>query len=138
MRSLLFVLYISVLLSCNQEGPKKIILPNGEVSDNKDIFDSWAMCSTFDGKQVAQMNVCPIITFISNGSGYVTSNTSITESFTWSLKKAHMKILYKRITSNSTFPDTNYYAEFTKQNDIMNLLLKHNDNSYYLSKSIEQ
>ena len=117
------------LISCNQN---TTIFQ--KVSDNEDIFSSWAMCSSASNGILTQMNTCPIVTFTNNGMGYITSNTLITESFKWALKKKNMKITYSKQYSNTTFTDTNYYAEFTKEKDVINLLLRHHGNEYYLSR----
>ncbi|MFT3907946.1 MAG: hypothetical protein QM737_00860 [Ferruginibacter sp.] len=134
MKIIFRIFFIVAFISCNQESSTKNIFPVLKVTDNNDILDSWAMCSTSGNGQMIQKNVCPIITFTANGTGYVQFNSLIAETFTWKLDKVHMKITYKSSDTHSTFPDTNYYAEFRKEKDIMKLSLRHNDKNYYLSK----
>jgi len=102
--------------------------------DNKEILDSWAMCATSNNGMMYQMNSCPTITFTKRGTGYVVKSTLITESFTWTLDKESMKIIYKTNSTNSTFPDTFYYASFNREKELVNLTLRHNDNFFYLSR----
>ena len=134
MKKVFATLLILCFISCNQGTSKSNIFSNLKVTDNKNILDSWAMCATSGRDGLIQMNACPIITFTDNGMGYVTINSIVKESFTWKLEKVNMEIIYKNQNINSTFTDTNYYAEFSKEKDIMNLSLRHNDSYYYLSK----
>ncbi len=134
----LFVLFILLTFSyCNDGTSNNLSQPGPadfKISDNKDIFSSWVMCSSFSIGIMTQMNTCPIITFTNNGAGFITSNSLITESFKWRLEKKNMRIIYSKQYINTTFPDTNYYAEFSKQEDVINLVLRHKRNEYYLSR----
>lgn len=92
------------------------------------------MCATSGNGMMVQMNVCKTVVFNNNGTGYVEHNSLISENFVWNLKNPGLKIFYSNNEINSTFADTSYYASFTKQKERIDLILTHNDQSYYLSK----
>ncbi|MFM2326527.1 MAG: hypothetical protein RIR31_729, partial [Bacteroidota bacterium] len=131
-------LFTQVLVSCNQKSSNTKANQNNfteaTTTDNKDIFGTWTMCSSSDKDAMIQMNTCPIIVFKNNGRGFVQINLLITENFDWTLEKRSMKIIYANKNATLIFPDTNYYADFNKQKGRIDLMLRHNDNIYYLSK----
>ncbi len=137
-----FLLTLSLLLySCNQKKSSKDkelpdFLKDLYVTDNTDIIGSWTMCSTFGDGTMIQFNVCPTVSFLNNGTGYIGNVSIPSEQFTWTLKKGALKIYYKDKISNSTFSDTFYNAIVTKQNDLQNLIISQtkNGNAFYLSK----
>jgi hypothetical protein len=135
---LLLFLFTQVLVSCNQKSSNTKANQNNfteaTTTDNKDIFGTWTMCSSSDKDAMIQMNTCPIIVFKNNGRGFVQINLLITENFDWTLEKRSMKIIYANKNATLIFPDTNYYADFNKQKGRIDLMLRHNDNIYYLSK----
>lgn len=126
------------LISCNQESSKSKSNQNNSkpltITDNKDIFGSWSLCSRSGKGTMIQMNTCPLIVFKNNGRGFVQNNSTITENFDWVLNKRNMRIIYANKSANLTFPDTNYYADFNKNKDRIDLMLRHNDQYFYLSK----
>ncbi len=138
----IFLLTLSFLLySCNQKTPSKDkelpdFLKDIYVTDNTDIIGSWTMCSTFEDGMMIQFNVCPTVSFLNNGTGYIGNASIPAEQFTWTLKKGALKILYKDKISNSTFSDTFYNAIVAKLNDQQNLIISQtkNDDRFYLSK----
>ena len=132
MKQIFIILSIVLYVSCNSNS-KEVSITNNKL-DHNEMLDSWAMCATSNNGIMNQMNVCPIITFMKNGTGYVVKNTIVTESFSWTLNKEQMEIIYKNNSANSTFPDTFFYASFNREKDIINLTLRHNDNFFYLSK----
>ncbi len=79
------------------------------------------------------MNVCPTVTFSSTGLG--DDNNPVFNNFMWTLKKNQLKVIYKNKNLNQTFPDTTYFVYFTEEKDRLDLVIRHNDHSYYLSKS---
>ena len=132
MKLIFITLNIVLFTSCNPNSQKVII--DKDKLENSEILDSWAMCATSNNGIMNQMNSCATITFMKNGVGFVIKNTLIAESFSWSLQKASMKIIYKNNSANSTFQDTFYYASFYKEKNVLNLTLRHNDNFFYLSR----
>ena len=85
---------------------------------------------------ITQYNVCPTVSFLNNGTGYIGNSSILTEHFSWTLKKGTLNIYYKDTVSNSTFSDTFYNAIISKQNDRLNLGISQikKDNVFYLSK----
>ena len=135
----LLSLFIGILLfSCNQENSEiKISKSNSRdstISDYKDIFGEWSMCTTSSNGMMIEMNTCKTIVFNNNGTGYIGNNSSIAENFTWTFKKPGMKIMNTAQNADPTFPDTFYYADFNNREGRIDLILKHNNNSFYLSK----
>ena len=127
------------LISCNHDSENKTNQSNFNtlnISNNQDIFGTWSMCATYGNGTMVQFNTCPTIVFKNTGTGFIERNSIISENFSWSLKEPHLKILYVNKGSDCTFPDTNYYADFSKKIDGVDLILKHNDQSYYLSKGV--
>ena len=100
MKILLYLILTLTFISCNQGSANSKVSQNGvadiKTTDNKDIFDAWAMCSTVSNGTMIQMNVCPIIVFTNSGKGFVEMNSLITESFYWKLEKKNMKIQQKQ------------------------------------------
>ena len=137
----LFLLTISWLLfSCNQRTSNEDnALPEFAkdiyVTDNIEIIGSWRMCSASGNGMMTQYNVCPTVSFLNNGSGFVGTSTVFSERFSWTMKKGVLSILYDK-TLNSTFPDTVYNAIINKQNQQTNLVISQpkKDNVFYLSK----
>jgi hypothetical protein len=103
-----------------------------EISDNKDIAGSWTMCATSSNGLAIQKNVCPTIIFIGNGSGYVEMGSEITEHFIWTLKKSILEVNYESKSSDQTFPDTTYIANFSRENGSRLLTLNHGSYQCYL------
>lgn len=79
------------------------------------------------------MNVCPTIIFSSTGTGY-DGDPIFDKTFTWTLEQGQLKIIYNNKNSSRTFPDTTYFASFTKHSKGIDLLIQHNSQTYYLSK----
>ena len=129
------------ITSCNQNKSNKSSLTHlndSDISDNNDIFGTWTMCAVSDSSTITQMNVCPTITFDSAGTGYVQKGIVITENFVWTLKKNDFKIETRNRISSPTFRDNRYYAYLTRQKDTTNLLLRHNNQSYYLTRLLRR
>ncbi len=134
-----FLLLTLVIISCNAEPQNKTNqqpLNDPTISTNKNIFGTWSMCASYGKETMVQYNTCPIIIFKKTGTGVVERNSIILENFTWTLKELHLKILCNSISAGCTFPDTNYYADFNKRIDGVDLILRHNGQSYYLSKGV--
>ena len=127
-----------LLISCNQDNSSKKTSNNfindSTISNTRDIFGHWTMCATSGNGVMIQGNTCKNIVFNNNGIGYIENNSLISENFNWTLKKPGMKIINYVGINSPTFPDTFYYAFFTKSDSGIDLILSHNDNSYYLSK----
>jgi hypothetical protein len=141
MRLLLALIILVTITSCNHKKSYKVELNNFSdlgITDNKELFGTWAMCSVADSGTMTQMNVCPTITFKSDGTGYVEKGTIITESFAWTLKKNSFKISYSNKPLSPTLSDTNYSAYFSQQKEMPELVMRHNDQSYYLSKPLRR
>ncbi len=133
----LLLMIIFLVISCEEEPSKTkadIESSRRAISDNKDIFGSWTMCSTSDGYNMIQMNTCPIVRFNFNGTGSVEKNSLNVENFIWSLKSPGLIITYNDAPQNLTFADTFYYVSFDKRKDKFYLMLRHNEQSYYMSK----
>lgn len=139
MKALIVIPCMAISFSCNQNtsNQKNINQSNHvdlKISDNPDIFGIWTMCATSGIGIMIQMNTCNTVVFNSNGTGSIENNSVIAENFVWALKNPGMTITYKNNNSNFTFSDTFYYADFSKKDNRINLILTHNDYSYYLSK----
>jgi len=141
MKTIFFSILSLLLFSCNQKKstndkdlPK--FFKDIYVTDNTEIIGSWAMCSASGNGMMTQYNVCPKVSFLINGEGYVENSANLSERFSWTLKKGVLNILYDTKTTNSTFPDTNYNAIINKQKQQMNLVISQpkKDNVFYLSK----
>ena len=139
MRTSITLLLIMAITSCNSDSENKTN-PTGivelNVSNNKNIFGTWSMCASYGNGTMVQFNTCPTIVFNKTGTGFVARNSIISENFTWTLKEPHLKILYINKGPDCTFPDTNYYADINKKIEGVDLILRHNDHSYYLSKGV--
>jgi hypothetical protein len=137
-----FIYLFSLLLfSCNQRSPtNNADVTDGfkdiYVTDNAEIIGSWTMCSAFENSILTQYNVCPNVSFLNNGSGYVGNTSTPSERFGWTLKKGVLNILYDTHSTNSTFPDTSYNAIIKKQDQQSNLIISHpkKNNVFYLSQ----
>ena len=138
MKELLVLFSFLILYSCNSDQSHDRLLHvksiETDISDNKDIFGTWTMCSSSSNGAMIQPNTCQTIVFNSNGTGYIENNAIATENFNWTLKMPGMKIHYPKNLAKQTFPDTTYYVDFSKRDNRIDLILRHNDNSYYLSK----
>ena len=141
MKNILFVLLGLLLFSCNQdsaskdkevsENPKNI-----SFTDNVQILGSWTMCSSSGNGMMTQFNVCPTISFLENGSGFVGNSSIAIDRFSWKFEKGKLNILTNGKASNATFPDTFYFARITMEKNLRNLVIstKKNDSQFYLSK----
>lgn len=95
------------------------------------------MCAIASNGQMIQMNTCPIVTFKKDGVGYVSNNAFVSNTFQWRLRNFGMKIIYNKTDPNNTLPDTTYYASFFNEKNMTTLSLKHNEQTFYLNKSVE-
>ena len=134
MKSFSILIFITILISCNQKENRNNLSPQKsdflEVSDDYNIFGNWEICATSYNGTMHQMNVCPTIGLIQNGTGHFGIETI--ESFTWTLKKSKLSI-----ANCSILPDTFYYATSIKDKDLIKLILTHNENQYDLSRQLE-
>jgi hypothetical protein len=124
------------LFSCKSRTPDKQVSQvsfKDKVSDNQNIFGKWTMCATSSNGTMIQMNVCPTIMFDSTGMGY-DGDAVFGKPFSWTLKERQLKIIYSNKNSSPTFPDTSYFVSFNKQPEGIDLIIQHNNESYYLSK----
>lgn len=72
MKYLLAFTVIASLMACNQSDNKIVeALTKTDPTDNNNILGQWTMCSTLKGGMMIQANVCPTISFETNGRGYV-------------------------------------------------------------------
>ena len=121
MKSFSILIFITILISCNQKENRNNLSPQKsdflEVSDDYNIFGNWERCATSYNGTMHQMNVCPTIGLIQNGTGHFGIETI--KSFTWTLKKSKLSI-----ANCSILPDTFYYATFIKDKDLINLIEK--------------
>ena len=129
------------LFSCNQETPtnekkQQEKSTNLHVTDNKEIIGNWTMCSASGNGMMTQYNVCPTVSFLNNGTGYVGNSSILAEYFSWTLKKRALSIYCKDTIYNSTFFDTFYNVIISKQSDRLNLVISQTkkDYAFYLSK----
>lgn len=131
----LFILsYNQYITSKDKEIPED--LTNISFTDNMQILGNWTMCSSFGNGMMTQLNVCPTISFLANGSGFVGNSSITTDRFSWTLEKGKLNILPINKNSNAVFADTFYFARITVENKLSNLLIStaKNDSQYYLSK----
>jgi hypothetical protein len=137
LRQQIFSLILTItLFSCKPQTSDKQFSQvsfKDKVSDNQDLFGKWTMCATSGNGTMIQMNVCPTITFGSTGTGY-DGDPVFCKTFTWTLKKRQLKIMYSNKTSSETFPDTSYFVSFNKQSKGIDLIIEHDDHYFYLSK----
>lgn len=141
MKTIFFSILSLLLFSCNQKtstNDKDLpeFFKDIYVTDNVEIIGSWTMCSASGNGMMTQYNVCPTVSFLNNGSGYVVNPSNLSERFSWKLKKGVLNILYDPKTTNPAFPDTLYNAIINKQKQEMNLVITQTkkDNVFYLSK----
>jgi hypothetical protein len=141
MKTIIASIFFLLLFSCNQptSNNDKILeekSTNLYVSDNTEIIGSWTMCSSFGNGIMTQYNVCPTVSFLNNGTGYVGNSSILADHFRWTLKKRALNIYYKDMVSNSTFSDTFYNTIISKQNDRLYLVISQTkkDYAFYLSK----
>lgn len=141
MKNILFVLLGLLIFSCNQDTGSK----NKEVSENLknisftgnvQILGNWTMCASSANGMMTQLNVCPTISFLANGSGFVGNSSITTDRFSWTFEKGKLDILPNVKDANSTFSDTFYFARITTEKNLRNLVISatKNDSQYYLSK----
>ena len=141
MKTIFFLTLSLLLFSCNQKTStedKELpdFVKDVYVTDNTEIIGSWTMCSASGNGMMTQYNVCPTVSFLNNGSGFVGNSSALSERFSWTLTKGALTIYNKDTISNSTFSDTFYNAIISKQNDRLNLTISQtkNNNAFYLSK----
>ncbi len=115
----------------NSSGQKNI-----SFTDNLKIVDNWTMCSSSGNEMMEQYNICPTISFLANGTGFVYKSGITTDRFSWTLKKNNLNIFPNDIFSKSTFYDTFYLTRITREKDLKKLVISStkNDNQFYLSK----
>jgi hypothetical protein len=130
-----------LLFSCNQEtstNDKKLTEKSNNlyVTDNTEIIGNWTMCATSWNGMMTQYNVCPNVSFLNNGKGYVGNAPFLAEHFNWTLKKGILNISYKDTISNSTFSEALHDITISKHNDRLDLVIRQtkNDNVFYLSR----
>ena len=111
-------------------------LKNISFTDNTEILGNWTMCSSSGNGMMTQLNVCPTISFLANGSGFVGNSALSADRFTWTLEKGKLNILANDKVSNATFSDTFYFAKITTENNLMNLVISatKNDSQFFLSR----
>ena len=141
MKYILFLLLGLCLFSCNENTESKdkalTVAPiNISFTDNVNILGNWIMCSSSGNGMMTQFNVCPTVSFLSNGSGFVGSSSLATEHFSWTFEKGKLNIYTTGKVSDATFSDTFYFARISKENNLTNLVISDskNDTQLYLSK----
>ena len=138
----IFLSFLSLLLfACNQDTSSKDKEVSGDsknisFTDNLEILGNWTMCSSSGNGMMTQFNVCPTISFLVNGSGFVGNSALSADRFTWSLEKGKLNILPNDKVSNATFSDTFYFAKISTENNMKNLVISatKNDSQYFLSR----
>ena len=141
MRSLFLTVAILTVCSCSFKDSDKsnsIELNQTNISDNQDIFGNWVMCATSDGKTMTQMNVCPIISFESSGTGYVKNGTIISNIFTWNLRRNRLEITEINDNSDPFFLQKTYNTIFQKLQNKINLQLQNDSVSLYLTRFLQR
>ncbi len=138
----IFITFLGLtLFSCNQDtasSEKK--LPGNlkfvSSTDNVEILGNWTMCSTYGNGMMEQFNVCPTISFLANGSGFVGNSSLTTDRFSWTFEKGKLNIFTNDKTSVTTFSDTFYFARISTKNNLKKLVISatKNDIQFYLSK----
>ena len=141
MKNIIFFLLSFIIFSCNQNSPSKnktlsSDTKNISFTDNIEIFCSWTMCSSFGDGNLIQYNVCPTISFLSNGFGMVGNSAISLDRFTWTFQKRKLSIYPSAKVSDATFSDTFYFAKISTEKSIKTLLIcsKNTDTQFYLSK----
>ena len=141
MKNIFFGFLVLLQFSCNQDAASKDKEPSEKLStmsfaDNVQILGNWTMCSSSANGMMTQFNVCPTISFLANGSGFVGNSAITTDRFNWTLEKGKLNIFPNGKASNATFSDTFYFAKITIENKLSNLLISatKTDSQYYLSK----
>jgi hypothetical protein len=133
---------IFIIYSCRENNKPRDIdskladAITNSVADYSNILGQWSMCVESCVGQAVQYNVCPIITFNSNGSGTKITSSNKTENFTWVLRNKLLEITYVTETSYKTFPDTNYIVTFKEgsENNELEIRQEQKDCSFYLSR----
>lgn len=136
------LLSIFIIYSCRENNKPRDIdtkLANtiiNSVADYSNILGQWRMCTESCGGQMTQYNVCPIITFNSNGSGTRITSGNETENFTWILRNKSLEFTYVTGTSYKTFPDTNYIVTFKEgsENNELEIRQEKKNCSFYLGR----
>ena len=141
MKNIFFSFLVLYLFSCNQDtvsNDKGVSenFNNISFTDNLQILGNWTMCSSSKNGMMTQFNVCPTISFLANGSGFVGNSAITTDRFSWTLEKGKLSIFPNGKASNATFSDTFYFARINIENKLSNLLISatKTDSQYYLSK----
>lgn len=129
------------LFSCNQDTTSKDKkfyenLTNISFTDNAQILGNWTMCTSSENGMMTQFNVCPTISFLVNGSGFVGNSAITTDRFSWKFEKGKLNIIPNDKVSTATFLDTFYFAKITMEKELLSLVISatKNDSQYYLSK----
>src|SRR5436305_2987339 len=138
MKYQLYLIIIIIFISCNNTKQKKYFTLVS-ITDNKNIFGQWQMCSVSDSSgMMTTSNVCSIITFNIYGTGLITDASGMQENFTWSLKNRTLKISHQFKKSNDTFSDTAYIISFEKETQLIKLQIQqvNNNEIYYLTKQL--
>ena len=142
MRSSSLFVFIFIISSCgrgnkpddiNAEQTTSLI---NSFSDYSNIAGQWSMCSELKDLKVIQYNVCPIITFNTDGTGSVKTTELETDIFTWTLSNLKLIIKSENYKSNKIFQATNYSIIFKPGLGNKELELRHKtkDISFYLTK----
>ena len=94
------------------------------------------MCASYGNGTMEQFNVCPTISFLENGSGFVGNYAITTDRFSWTFENDKLSILPNGKALNPIFSDTFYFARITMEKNLSNLVINatKNDNQFYLSK----
>jgi|GEM_PF-3213183 len=139
MKQIFFLAIFASSLSCKlnpSNESKPVPLASVAQGHNNEIFGGWAMCASFAGGVMTQLNTCLSVTFNIDGTGTVTSSTTLKEYFNWTIKKNQLKIIYENKFADTVFPDTIYYTQFYKKQDLIHLTISHNNEAFYLSRSL--
>ena len=141
MKTILLPFLSLILFSCIQHATPKDneltgYLKNISFSDNTEILGNWSMCSSSGNGMMTQFNVCPTISFLANGSGFVGSLPLSTNRFSWTFEKGKLNIFPNNKVSNATFSDTFYFAKIKTENNLRNLVISatKNDSQFFLSR----
>jgi len=141
MKNIPFLLLGLFLFSCNQNTQSKdkeltVVPAKISFTDNVNILGNWTMCSSSGNGMMTQFNICPTVSFLSNGSGFVRSSPLSTDRFSWTFEKGKLNIYTSGKVSDATFSDTFYFARISKENNLTNLVISDSkkDTQFYLSK----
>ncbi|MFT3935088.1 MAG: hypothetical protein QM726_15785 [Chitinophagaceae bacterium] len=130
-----------IIASCNQTNPSSrdhVTSNKTTINNTNKLQGTWSMCATSSGGLVTQMNVCPIIIFERGGNGYVKAGGIISESFNWSLEKDALKISPNTKLLSSTFTDKNYSVSFSEQKGRLDLIIRHDEDNFYLTQPLRR